>query len=108
MPLKQGDNPSAIAHNVKVEEAAGKPKSQAVAIALHTAKDEKPGLRDHYEEQSEMGVNSNHAMVNTMPSSDSEHSLTAVTALTAAQVNENNRKYWSDAQPQNPPIDEAQ
>ena len=39
MPLEQGDNKAAIAHNIKTEEAAGKPHDQAVAIALSTAKD---------------------------------------------------------------------
>ena len=39
MPLEKGDNPTAIGHNIKKEEEAGKPKAQAVAIALHTAKD---------------------------------------------------------------------
>lgn len=40
MPLETGDNKAAIAHNIKTEEAAGKPHDQAVAIALSTAKDE--------------------------------------------------------------------
>ena len=35
MPLEKGK--ANIGHNVKEEEAAGKPKAQAVAIALHTA-----------------------------------------------------------------------
>ena len=35
MPLLKGK--SEIGHNVKTEEAAGKPKAQAVAIALKTA-----------------------------------------------------------------------
>ena len=42
MPLEKGDNRGAISHNIKTEKAAGKPQKQAVAIALHTAKDEKP------------------------------------------------------------------
>lgn len=40
MPLEKGDNPKAIGHNIETEENAGKPHRQAVAIALHTAKDE--------------------------------------------------------------------
>lgn len=40
MPLEKGDNPQAIAHNVRLEEQHGHPAKQAVAIALHTAKDE--------------------------------------------------------------------
>jgi hypothetical protein len=39
MPLEKGDNPEAIKHNIEAEKAAGKPTKQAVAIALHTAKD---------------------------------------------------------------------
>ena len=39
MPLEKGDNPQAIASNIKTEQEAGKPHAQAVAIALHTAKD---------------------------------------------------------------------
>jgi uncharacterized protein len=39
MPLEKGNTKEAIAANVKTEEAAGKPHDQAVAIALHTAKD---------------------------------------------------------------------
>lgn len=41
MPLEKGDNPQAIGHNIKTEVSAGKPQKQAVAIALHTAKDVK-------------------------------------------------------------------
>lgn len=37
MPLKIGNRPSVISHNIKVEEKAGKPHKQAVAIALHKA-----------------------------------------------------------------------
>jgi hypothetical protein len=40
MPLEKGNNPATIGHNVKTEEAAGKSRSQAVAIALHTANDD--------------------------------------------------------------------
>ena len=42
MPLLKGVTPQAISHNIEVEEAAGKPHKQAVAIALHTAKDAAP------------------------------------------------------------------
>lgn len=37
MPLAKGYSRKAIAKNVKVEEAAGKPKDQAIAIALSEA-----------------------------------------------------------------------
>lgn len=37
MPLEKGNSRQAIGDNIATEEAAGKPKKQAVAIALHTA-----------------------------------------------------------------------
>lgn len=37
MPLEAGKSKEAIGHNIETEEAAGKPKKQAVAIALHEA-----------------------------------------------------------------------
>lgn len=49
MPLEKGSSSKAIGHNVKTEEAAGKPKKQAVAIALHNAgvtKSQDKGAKD--------------------------------------------------------------
>lgn len=37
MPLKSGSSKATIAHNIKVEMAAGKPRKQAVAIAMSKA-----------------------------------------------------------------------
>ena len=37
MPLKAGKSKKIIASNIKKEEKAGKPKRQAVGIALHKA-----------------------------------------------------------------------
>jgi hypothetical protein len=104
----KGDTPAAVHSNIKTEIAAGKPKAQAVAIALHTAKDDdmtiapqKPAsarvFSTGYEEQSEMGVNSNHPKVNTAPvASDSkdEAYLTPTTAMTTSEINAKNRAYW--------------
>ena len=41
MPLKKGSSKETIAHNIKVEKAAGKPKNQAIAIALSKARKSK-------------------------------------------------------------------
>jgi hypothetical protein len=37
MPLKSGKSPKVISSNIKKEIASGKPKDQAVAIALNKA-----------------------------------------------------------------------
>jgi hypothetical protein len=37
MPLKKGHSPKVIRQNIRTEIAAGKPRKQAIAIALHTA-----------------------------------------------------------------------
>ena len=37
MPLKTGSSPKAISSNIKTEVAAGKPRRQAIAIALAKA-----------------------------------------------------------------------
>lgn len=38
MPLKKGTSKKTIGKNIKTEEAAGKPRKQAIAIALDTAR----------------------------------------------------------------------
>lgn len=38
MPLKKGYSRSSIGKNIKMEEKAGRPKKQAIAIALNTAR----------------------------------------------------------------------
>jgi hypothetical protein len=38
MPLHKGKSKKLIGENIKIEESAGKPKKQAVAIALETAR----------------------------------------------------------------------
>lgn len=42
MPLKQGKSRKAISANIRTEIAAGKPRAQAIAIALRTAGVPKP------------------------------------------------------------------
>lgn len=37
MPLATGNSRKVIGQNIKTEEAAGKPRKQAIAIALHKA-----------------------------------------------------------------------
>lgn len=39
MPLKKGYGDKTISANIKTEMAAGKPKKQAIAISLNTARD---------------------------------------------------------------------
>ena len=39
MPLKKGYSRSSIGENIKMEEKAGRPKKQAIAIALNVARD---------------------------------------------------------------------
>jgi hypothetical protein len=38
MPLNKSPTKKAIGQNIGIEEAAGKPKKQAIAIALNTAR----------------------------------------------------------------------
>ena len=39
MPLKKGYSRSTIGNNIKMEEKSGRPKKQAIAIALNVARD---------------------------------------------------------------------
>lgn len=39
MPLKKGFSRATIGKNIKMEEKAGRPKKQAIAIALNVARD---------------------------------------------------------------------
>jgi hypothetical protein len=39
MPLKKGYSRATIGKNIKMEEKAGRPKKQAIAIALNVARD---------------------------------------------------------------------
>ena len=88
MPLAKGNTPAAISHNIATEQAAGKPHEQAVAIALHTAKDE-----DQMEQQKPQGV-----PVYSPPAARTadESNFTSVLpdSVTQAEINEQNKKFW--------------
>lgn len=43
MPLKKGSSRKAIGENIATEEAAGKPRKQAIAIALNEARKHRNG-----------------------------------------------------------------
>ena len=45
MPLIKSKSPKAVGENIKTEEAAGKPKKQALAIALNTQREAAKGAR---------------------------------------------------------------
>ena len=45
MPLKKGSSKKAISSNIKTEMKAGKPRKQAIAIALSTARRSKKGKK---------------------------------------------------------------
>lgn len=45
MPLRKGKDKATIAHNIRVEEAAGRPRKQAIAIALRKARESGSGKR---------------------------------------------------------------
>ena len=45
MPLKSGKSNKAIGENIKTEEAAGKPRKQAIAIAMSKAGKSRKGKK---------------------------------------------------------------
>ena len=45
MPLVKSASPKAVGENIKREEANGKPKKQALAIALNTQRESATGAR---------------------------------------------------------------
>ena len=45
MPLVKSASPKVVGENIKTEEAAGKPKKQALAIALNTQRQAAKGAR---------------------------------------------------------------
>jgi hypothetical protein len=80
MPLEQGNSKEAISHNIETEVAAGKPQKQAVAIALHTAKDESMSPKFSYSDDA-----TEHTMVPTSGLPE---------RVTLEQMNERNKQYW--------------
>ena len=51
MPLVKGSSKAAISRNIEIEQEAGKPHDQAVAIALHTAHPKKKKKKKSFDEQ---------------------------------------------------------
>ena len=47
MPLKEGYSKETVGHNIGVEEGAGKPQAQAVAIGLSKARESLKKVHDH-------------------------------------------------------------
>ena len=45
MPLDKGKSQKAVSKNIETEIEAGKPKSQAIAIALNTQREAKKGKK---------------------------------------------------------------
>jgi hypothetical protein len=45
MPLIKSSSPKVVGKNISTEVAAGKPRKQAIAIALSTQRRSKPGKR---------------------------------------------------------------
>jgi hypothetical protein len=45
MPLKKGSSQKVIGQNIKTEMAHGKPKKQAIAIAMRSAGKSKKGMK---------------------------------------------------------------
>ena len=75
MPLEVGKSEAVISHNIATERHAGKPEKQAVAIAFHQAgEDEDKHLSQDASESIPVG-------------------------MTQAQINEKNRTYWHQQDP---------
>ena len=45
MPLKKGTSQAVVSSNIKTELKAGKPRAQAIAIALKSAGKSKPSMK---------------------------------------------------------------
>ncbi len=88
MPLAQGNTPAAISKNIATETAAGKPHEQAVAIALHTAKDE-----EQMEAQTPKAVPV-YSPPNQRTSDESNFTSVLPDSVSQAELNEQNKKFW--------------
>jgi hypothetical protein len=113
MPLKEGSSREAVSENIKTEMNAGKPQKQAVAIALgkagksnkDTEKFEQPEEREarRREERNKVAAE-NREMNKEIATKKKEKSFlgskdafsTPTTAMTQAEVNQNNKKYWGN------------
>jgi len=82
MPLEQGSSREAISHNIATEVAAGKPQAQAVAIALHTAKNETMS-------------DTNEVKFAYKDVAGPEGGSVMVGSMTLAEIQKANEKFWS-------------
>ena len=110
MPLKTGNSRAAISSNIKTEMAAGKPQKQAVAIAMSkVGKSNKdafePFVGNDPKTWKGRGTENKPSKVAKMPANnakdeadtrvlDVEPLAHATTAMTPADVNERNKRYW--------------
>jgi hypothetical protein len=86
MPLAQGNSNAAVSHNIEVEKAAGKPQAQAVAIALHTARDDTMQNKDAVPT-----YNPGNAPITK---DQANYKSVLPETVTQAELNEQNKRFW--------------